>query len=62
MGGGLMRRWEARRLMKTDWTPTTWRRLGAGCKGVRTVIDAALYDHLSRDTRHGWKRYTKIAT
>ena len=48
MGKALMERWEARRLMKTDRTPTTWKRLRAACKGVRAAIDIAIYTHLVR--------------
>ena len=48
MGKALTERWEARRLMKADRNPTTWKRLRAACQGVRAAIDNVIYAHLER--------------
>ena len=44
----LAKRREARRLMKSNRTPTTWKALRAACKGVRTSVDEGIYAHLER--------------
>ena len=44
----LAKRREARRLMKRNRTPATWKTLRAACKGVRTAVDEGIYAHLER--------------
>ena len=44
----LVKRREARRLMKSNRTPATWKALRAACKGVRTAVDEGIYAHLER--------------
>ena len=42
----LAKRREARRLMKSNRTPATWKALRAACKGVRTAVDEGIHAHL----------------
>ena len=42
----LAKRREARRLMKSNRTPATWKALRAACKGVRTTVDEGIHAHL----------------
>ena len=44
----LAKRREARRLMKSNSIPATWKALRAACKGVRTVVDEGIHVHLER--------------
>ena len=44
----LAKRREARRLMKSNRSPATWRALRATCKGVRTAVDEGIHAHLER--------------
>ena len=44
----LAKRREARRLIKSDRTPATWKSLRAACKGVHTAVDEGIYAHLER--------------
>ena len=44
----LAKRREARRLMKNNHTPATWKALKAACKGVRTAVDGGIHAHLER--------------
>ena len=44
----LAKRREARRLMKSNRTPATWKALRAACKGVRAAIDEGIHAHLER--------------
>ena len=44
----LAKRREARRLMKSNRTPATWKALRAACKGVRTAVDEGIHAHLER--------------
>ena len=44
----LAKRREARRLMKSNCTPATWKALRAACKGVRTAVDEGIHAHLER--------------
>ena len=44
----LAKRREARRLMRTNRTPATWKSLRAACKGVRTAVDEGIHAHLER--------------
>ena len=44
----LAKRREARRLMKSNRTPATWKALRAACKGVRTAVDEGIYAYLER--------------
>ena len=44
----LAKRREARRLMKSNRTPATWKALRAACKGVRTAVDEGIHVHLER--------------
>ena len=42
------KRREARRLMKSNRTPATWKALRASCKGVRTAVDEGIHAHPER--------------
>ena len=44
----LAKRQEARRLMKSNRTPATWKALRAACKGVRTAVDKGVHAYLER--------------
>ena len=44
----LAKRREARRLMKSNSTPATWKALRAACKGARTAVDKGIHAHLER--------------
>ena len=44
----LARRREARRLMKSNRTPATWKALRAACKRVRTAVDKGTHAYLER--------------
>ena len=44
----LAKRREARRLMKSNRTPATWKSLRAACKEVRTTVDEGIHAHLER--------------
>ena len=44
----LAKRREARRRMKSNRTPATWKALRAACKGVRTTVDESIHTHLER--------------
>ena len=44
----LAKRREARRLMKSNRTPATWKSLRAACKGVSTAVDEGIHAHLER--------------
>ena len=44
----LAKRREARRLMKSNRTPATWKSLRAACKGVRAAVDEGIHAHLER--------------
>ena len=44
----LAKRRKARRLMKSNRTPATWKALRAACKGVRAVVDEGIHAHLER--------------
>ena len=44
----LAKRREARRLMKSNRIPATWKALRAACKGVRTAVDEGIHAHLER--------------
>ena len=44
----LAKRREARRLMKSNRTPATWKALRAACKGVRTAVDECIHAHPER--------------
>ena len=45
----LAKRREARRLMKSNRSPATWKALRAACKGVRTAVDEGIHAHLEID-------------
>ena len=44
----LAKRREARRVMKSNRTPATWKALRAACKGVRAAVDEGIHAHLER--------------
>ena len=44
----LAKRREARRLMKSNRTPATWKALRAACKGVHAAVDEGIHAHLER--------------
>ena len=44
----LAKRREARRLMKSNRAPATWKALRAACNGVRTSVDEGIHAHLER--------------
>ena len=44
----LAKRREARRLMKSNRTPATWKALRAACKVVRKSVDEGIHAHLER--------------
>ena len=44
----LVKRREARRLMKSNRTPAAWKTLRAACKGLRTAVDEDIHAHLER--------------
>ena len=44
----LAKRREARRLMKSNCSPATWKALRVACKGVSTAVDEVIHAHLER--------------
>ena len=44
----LAKRREARRLMKSNRAPATWKALRAAFKGVRAAVDEGIHAHLER--------------